>query len=99
MFAIDPRSIAPAGAGWRAAWGASLLLVLRLNQDDCRVVGEDARQRRHVADGPGGDRVEARRQPISERDKPQLAEVEEPGVYAGVRVPRRIGSHSLGEFP
>ena len=29
---------------------ASLLLVLRLNHDDCRVVGEDAGHRRHLAD-------------------------------------------------
>ena len=33
-----------------------------------------------LRDGSGGDRVEARRQPISERDEPQLAQVEEPGV-------------------
>jgi hypothetical protein len=32
--------------------------------------------------GPGGDRVEAGRQPLPERDEPQLAEVPEPGVSA-----------------
>jgi hypothetical protein len=32
--------------------------------------------------GSGGDRVEARWQPISERKQPAMAEVEEPGVCA-----------------
>jgi ATP-dependent DNA ligase len=55
--------------------------------------------RQGLRDGPGGDRVEARRQPISERKQPAMAEVEEPDVCAGVmNVPRRIGSHSLSEF-
>jgi|SRR5580704_1795731 hypothetical protein len=35
-----------------------------------------------LRDGPGGDRVEAGRQPLPERDEPQLAEVPEPGVSA-----------------
>ena len=52
MFTIDPsqvyRSYRRGLADSRGR--ASLLLVLRLNQDDCRVVGEDARHRRHVAD-------------------------------------------------
>src|SRR5208337_5530949 len=44
-----------------------------------------ARVRQGLRAGSGGDRVEARRQPILERDEPQLAQVEEPGLYAGVR--------------
>jgi bifunctional non-homologous end joining protein LigD len=32
--------------------------------------------------GPGGDRLEACRQPVSERDKPAMAEVQEPGLCA-----------------
>ena len=35
--------------------------------------------------GLEGNRVEARRQPLSERGKPQLAEVPEPGVSTPVR--------------
>jgi len=42
----------------------------------------------------GGDRVEARRQPMSERELPAMAEVEEPGLYAGVRATE---SQALGE--
>ena len=34
--------------------------------------------------GPGGDRVEARRQPLSQRAEPQLAEAPEPGVSTPV---------------
>ena len=41
-----------------------------------------ARVRQGLRDGPGGDRVEAGRQPLPERDEPQLAEVPEPGVSA-----------------
>ena len=37
-----------------------------------------------LRDGPRGDRVEAPRQLLSERDEPQLAEVEEPGVREDV---------------
>ena len=46
---------------------------------------------------PRGDRVEARRQPISERDEPQLAEVPEPGVSTPVK--RNRLPHPLGAFP
>ena len=53
-----------------------------------------ARVRQGLRAGSGGDRVEARRQPISERELPAMAEVEEPGLYAGVRATE---SQALGE--
>jgi hypothetical protein len=46
------------------------------------------RIRQGLQAGLGGDRVEARRQPISEWDEPQLAQVEEPGFPALERARR-----------
>src|SRR5208337_3225789 len=45
-----------------------------------------ARVRQGLRAGSGGDRVEARRQPILERKQQAVAEVEEPCVCAGVRI-------------
>jgi hypothetical protein len=44
----------------------------------------------------GGDRVDARRQPLSERGEPQLAQVDEPGLSAGVSTPRGITRETPG---
>ena len=52
-----------------------------------------ARIRQGLPAGPGGDRLEARRKPIFERKQPAMAEVEEPGVCAGVGVPPRCRRH------
>ena|SRR5208337_111197 len=41
-----------------------------------------ARVRQGLRAGAGGDRIEARRQPILERQQPAMAEVEEPGLCA-----------------
>src|SRR5271166_4486615 len=53
--------------------------------------------------GSGGDRVEARGQPLSERKQPAMAEVEEPGVYAGMRATaKRLDASAqvrLANFP
>jgi hypothetical protein len=43
---------------------------------------------------PGGDRVQARRQPISKRAEPQLAQMPEPGVSA----PVRENAHTPSDF-
>ena len=48
------------------------------------------RVRPRLQAGPGGDRVEARRQPLSQRAEPQLAEVLKPGVRENLTdAPRR----------
>jgi bifunctional non-homologous end joining protein LigD len=50
-----------------------------------------ARVRQSLRAGPGGYRLEARRQPIFERKQPAMAEVEEPGLREDVTRPRRRG--------
>ena len=42
--------------------------------------------------------VEARRQPISERDEPHLAEVDDPGVCAGMSPMPRDGAYVLSDL-
>ena len=57
-------------------------------QRSARGRGRD-RVRPRLQAGPRGDRVEARRQPLSQRGEPQLAEVLEPGLPTPVKLAPR----------
>ena len=57
-----------------------------------------ARVRQSLRAGPGGDRLEARRQPIFERKQPAMAQVEEPSVCAAMNASAVAAAQTMCPF-